>query len=219
MMKCLKLLGVLLGIYSLNACANISPRFATMPIEDQPTPPSGELAKPTRLPPLLGVSGGMTRSSGSSRTLPMVSIMSYTSGIITVWATAANNWLWGYSPFDSKDFGNLRNWYLLRNANGSVSFKNVQTGTCMASYKTGIIHTACDRNQLAQQFDLVLLTNGAVLLKSAENQQCLYTPLFRSTTYMSLMFARCAQEGQMTTDQQWFITPPIVAPLPIPPRG
>lgn len=148
---------------------------------------------------------------------PLVSIMSHTSGIITVWATAPNNWLWGYSPFDSQSFGDLRNWYLLKNSNGSISFRNLATDTCIAAHKnSGIVHLACDRNSLAQQFDLLPLTNRAVAIKNVANGLCLTTPLFRSTVYMPLLFANCVKAGEMTQDQQWFITPPIQPSFPIP---
>ncbi|CAM3866697.1 hypothetical protein ACLS0F_06405 [Avibacterium endocarditidis] len=147
---------------------------------------------------------------------PMISIMNNASGIITVWAIARNNWLWGYSPFDSKTFGNLRNWYILKNANGSVSFRNVRTNTCISAYKTGIIHTGCNPNSLSQQFDLLPLTNGAVALKNAANQECLRIPMKRSIVYMPITFTKCLSGEQTTIDQQWFIIPPILDSYPIP---
>ncbi|RIY32864.1 hypothetical protein CKF54_04000 [Psittacicella hinzii] len=173
-----------------------------------PTPP-GEVSK---------IVGALPNSN--SRTLtdqPLVSIMSHTSGVITVWATAPNNWLWGYSPFDSQSFGDLRNWYFIKNSNGSVSFRNLATGTCMAAYgNRGIVHVQCNPQSLEQQFDLLPLSNRAVAIKSASNSQCLRTDLFRKTVYMSLTFAPCIVQGQMTQEQQWFITPPIQRAFPIP---
>lgn len=175
---------------------------------DVPTPP-GKVGE---------VVGKLPRSGANNGTSPdpVVSIMSHTSGIITIWATTPNNWLWGYSPFDSKSFGDLRNWYLLENANGSVSFRNVATNTCISAHNSsGIVHFPCDDQSLAQQFDLLPLTNRAVAIKSASNGQCLSTPLFRSTLYMALVFSPCIQQGELTKEQQWFIAPPIQQALPI----
>nr|AHJ58636.1 cytolethal distending toxin protein A [Avibacterium paragallinarum]AHJ58639.1 cytolethal distending toxin protein A [Avibacterium paragallinarum]AHJ58645.1 cytolethal distending toxin protein A [Avibacterium paragallinarum] len=183
-------------------------------LTDTPTPPGkvgeivGEDANAVVTP--------LISHKSSSTGIPMVSIMNHSSGVITVWALAPNNWLWGYSPFDSKSFGQLRNWYVLKNANGSVSFRNVRTKTCMAAYKNGIIHSECNRNKLSQQFDLLSLTNGAVALKNAGNQKCLRIPERRSTVYMPITFVKCPTGDQFTVDQQWFIAPPILDSYPIP---
>ncbi|URL01647.1 hypothetical protein L4F91_09005 [Avibacterium sp. 20-126] len=200
----------LLFIFIFSACST------TAPLGNTPIPP-GKVGK------IVGNSTALTHTplllGNSAMQESPVSIMSFTSGIITVWAIAPNNWLWGYSPFDSKNFGSLRNWYIIKNPNGSVSFRNVQTETCIASHGNGIVHTHCNTTDLTQQFDLLPLTNSAIALKNAANQQCLRTPLFRSTVYMSLTFASCVTEEQNTLEQQWFIIPPILNPFPIPYQG
>lgn len=202
--------------------------FNQLPTTLTPTPPGevGKVVDDTSVNNPLPHDGANTSVAPRSRltltsgatppSMPMVSIMNNSSGIITVWALAVNNWLWGYSPFDTKSFGQIRNWYVLKNANGSVSFRNVQTGTCMSAYGNGIIHSYCDRNNLNQQFDLLPLTNGAIAIKNANNQQCLRIPEIRSTVYMPITFARCLIGEQPTIDQQWFIIPPILDAYPIP---
>lgn len=177
-----------------------------------PTPPQGEIGKIIGTPP-----NKKPIVTGFQRTgEPKIAIMNYSSGIITIWAVAPNNWLWGYSPFDSQGFGDLRHWFILKNADGSVSFRNSATGTCIASHGNGIVHIDCNRDNPKQQFDLLSLTNGAVALKNVDNQLCLRTPIFRSTVYMSLTFANCVKTNQNTLDQQWFIIPPIENANPIP---
>lgn len=209
---------LLLTVLTLSACSSSpkSSQQATQPqgtdlLTDTPTPPNGEVGK------IVGqLPSQNTALTSRSLDEPKVSIMNNSSGIITIWAVAPNNWLWGYSPFDSQSFGNLRHWFILKNENGSVSFRNAQVGTCIAAHKNGIIHTECNRNDLNQQFDFLSLTNGATALKNAANQACLSTPAFRSTLYMSLTFTRCVTEEQTTVEQQWFITPPIESANPIP---
>ncbi|MFC0309195.1 hypothetical protein ACFFHK_05665 [Gallibacterium trehalosifermentans] len=198
----------LLSLFTLVACGHSNN------LGNTPTPPKGEIGK------IVGKSPASNAVAlGRAINEPKIGIMNYSSGLITIWAVAPNNWLWGYSPFDSQSFGNLRHWYILKNANGSVSFRNAEIGTCIAAYKNGIIHTTCNRNSLEQQFDFLSLTNGAVAIKNAANQLCLRTPAFRSTTYMSLTFANCVKVKQNTIDQQWFITPPVEDSLPIPAQG
>ncbi|OBX05991.1 hypothetical protein QV06_00090 [Gallibacterium genomosp. 3] len=195
-------------ILSITACSN-SNKLGNTPI-----PPKGDIGK---------IVGKLPASNAGvlSRTInePKVGIMNYSSGLITIWAVSPNNWLWGYSPFDSKSFGNLRHWYILKNPNGSVSFRNAEIGTCIAAHGNGIVHIGCNPNNLDQQFDFLSLTNGAVAIKNAFNQLCLRTPIFRSTTYMPLTFANCVKVGQNTLDQQWFITPPIEDSFPILTKG
>lgn len=182
-----------------------------------PTPPKGEVGK------LIGElpTGILTLSSGATdlRKEPAVTIMNDSSGIITVWALAPNNWLWGYSPHDSASFGNVRNWYVLKNSNGSVSFKNAELSTCISAHGNGIVHIGCNINDPNQQFDLLLLTNGSVAIKNAENQRCLSIPRIRTTVYMPISFTDCVKEDQNTVEQQWFIAPPIQRPFPIPTQG
>lgn len=214
--KTLKLISLAVIIISITACSRSNK------LGDTPTPPKGEVGK--IIGKLPSDTNALTRPLGASNTNratdePKVGIMNYSSGLITIWAVAPNNWLWGYSPFDSQDFGNLRHWYILKNPNGSVSFRNAAIGTCIAAHGNGIVHIGCNPNNLDQQFDFLSLTNGAVALKNAFTQRCLRTPTFRSTVYMSLTFADCVKEGQNTLDQQWFITPPVEDALPIPTRG
>ncbi|AWX15898.1 hypothetical protein CEP48_06765 [Mergibacter septicus] len=203
---------LLISILVITSCGS---KIETQSVENQidPTPPSEKVgvllgAVPTPLPEK------QVKATVKRRTPPTVSIMSPTSGIITVWALEEGNWLWGYSPYDSKNFGDSRNWRVIDNPNGSVTFRNKRTDTCMAAHGNGIIHRYCDPNNLDQQFDLVPLTNGAMLIKSASQSRCLRTDLFRKTTYMSLVFANCITEGQTTLDQQWFIAPPISQAYP-----
>lgn len=88
-------------ILSITACSNSNK------LGNTPTPPKGDIGK---------IVGKLPDSNAGvlSRTInePKVGIMNYSSGLITIWAVAPNNWLWGYSPFDSKSFGNLRHWYI-----------------------------------------------------------------------------------------------------------
>lgn len=203
---------LLISILAIDSCSS---KRDPQAIENQidPTPPSEKvgvlLGSAPNLLPEKQVGSGLKQ-----RTPPTVSIMSPTSGIITVWALEEGNWLWGYSPYDSKNFGDSRNWTVIDNANGSVTFRNKRTDTCMAAHGNGIIHRYCDPENLDQQFDLVPLTNGAMLIKSASQSRCLRTDLFRKTTYMSLVFADCIVSGQTTLDQQWFIAPPISQAYP-----
>lgn len=79
-----------------------------------------------------------------------IAIMSSSGGLLTLWALKAGNWVWGYTPLDSFEFGNARFWRILSFPNGQVSIKNEQTQTCLEDYKNGVIHEPCDSKNAAQ---------------------------------------------------------------------
>ncbi|HBA8878583.1 TPA: cytolethal distending toxin type I subunit CdtA, partial [Escherichia coli] len=145
-------------------------------IGDSPSPP-GKNVELVGIPGqgIAVTSNGATPTLGANNTeFPEVSIMSTGGALLTIWARPVRNWLWGYTPFDSVNFGENRNWKVVDGKDaGTVKFVNVAQGTCMEAFKNGVIHNTCDDNSLSQEFQLLPSTNGNVLIRSSALQTCI----------------------------------------------
>ncbi|WP_253030727.1 cytolethal distending toxin subunit A/C [Escherichia coli] len=150
---------------------------------------------------------------------PEVSIMSTGGALLTVWARPVRNWLWGYTPFDSVSFGENRNWKILDGKDaGTVKFVNAAQGTCIESFKNGVIHNSCDDNSLAQEFQLLPSTNGNVIIKSSEQQKCIradyLSRTIRSPFAFTITLEKCPGAKEETQEMLWAISPPVKAAKP-----
>ena len=153
-------------------------------------------------------------------TSDFITLMNAGGGVLTVWATNPGNWVWGYTPRDSLNLDNARQWKILSRANGKVSFVNVQTNTCLSAYKNGVIHMPCDSNNPAQIWNLNTLANRATQIQNEATKMCLQTPLIRQTRALSIFLVPCASASKaLKTDanieQQWYITAPLITTTPI----
>lgn len=144
-----------------------------------------------------------------------IALMSSSGGLLTIWALKADNWVWGYTPIDSYEFGNARFWRILSYPNGQVQIKNVKQNTCLKGYKNGVIHSVCSTKDLAQFWNINFFDNQAIQIQNVAKKTCLQTPTSRSTTYYSIYLTKCATSKEKNLDQQWYITPETVPSDPI----
>lgn len=143
-----------------------------------------------------------------------LSIMSSSGGVLTLWALKPRNWVWGYTPLDSHEFGQAAFWRIISLANGQVIIKNMQENTCLQAYKNGVIHDICDSKNQAQLWNLNFFDNQAIQIQSVSAKTCLQTPTVRTTTYYSIFLTKCAV-NRPNLDQQWYITPIIDLSKPL----
>lgn len=160
--------------------------------------------------PLLG-------SPPSSPTGDYFSLSSPAGAILTVWALARGNWLWGYTLADSVGFGDARVWRFRFFKDNQVMLENAKTFTCANAYGTGVIHTSCDETNMSQRFELIPMTNEAFLLKNVGTGRCLHAPIndvFSDFHKVSGIYLVTCTGGN-NLDQQWYIIPPpfLVKPL------
>lgn len=139
--------------------------------------------------------------------------MSSSGGLLTLWALKPRNWVWGYTPIDSFEFGRAKFWRIISFSNGQVIIKNMQEGTCLQAYGNGVIHDICDSKNQAQLWNLNFFDNQAIQIRSVSAKTCLQTPTVRTTTYYSIYLTKCATSSNL--DQQWYITPVALEPEPI----
>ncbi|TLD87147.1 toxin [Helicobacter sp. MIT 03-1614] len=142
-----------------------------------------------------------------------ISIMSSSGGLLTLWALKPRNWVWGYTPIDSFEFGRAKFWRIISFSNGQVIIKNMQEDTCLQAYGNGVIHDICDSKNQAQLWNLNFFDNQAIQIQSVSAKTCLQTPTVRTTTYYSIYLTKCATSSNL--DQQWYITPVALEPEPI----
>ncbi|MDD9158425.1 hypothetical protein PVK64_19860 [Aliivibrio sp. S4TY2] len=147
-----------------------------------------------------------------------VSLLSAGGAVLTVWARPVGNWLWGYTPFDSSDFGNNRNWKIIDGVTeGRYKFVNSEQGSCIEAYKNGVIHNTCVSGKLSQEFELIPLMNGAVSIKNVDTSQCLRAEFLdrtiRSPYAFSIFMEQCTDMNNEVFEQQWIISPPIQSSL------
>lgn len=162
-------------------------------------------------------------NSSRSRNLDTSDVVTLLSGggiALTVWATNPGNWLWGYPPFNSIEFGKARQWRILTRSNGKISFQNVQTGTCMSAYKNGVIHLPCRENNPSQLWNINPFSNRAIQLQNEATKTCLQTPVIRTKNFGSIFLAKCVTQqnpssGNDNISQQWVITAPLTSTPPI----
>lgn len=164
---------------------------------------------PTEHTELLLLAGN---SSGRESVSDLLSIMSPEGGVLTLWALAVGNWVWGYPLIDTLDFGGARIWRIFTKANGSAAIQNAKEGTCLSAYRNGVIHSYCNMEDPAQLWRFNFFDNQAVQIQNVATKQCLETPSNQATRFFSIFLTDCVQGGQLNSDQQWFITaPPLKA--------
>lgn len=191
-----------------------------------PTPPTmEELKRAVSLPKpqtLVQLAGGHDSNNQLPRPTPslasnFMTIMGQNGTVITVWALAKRNWLWGYAPIHSQHFGNIRNWRIERSFRREhFRFLNQALGTCMQAYGNGIIHDGCDPKNLDQDFELMPTDRGAVFIKSVSQQRCItYNPV-STTNYSTLWLSEC-DDKHITPlkDQTFYLAPPLLSAEPL----
>lgn len=198
------------------------------PSGNGPIPPeSGEsgLALPGAGP----VSGNISQFVGTNSPVPVprdnprVTIMSMSGAIITVWSRHRNSWLWGYTPWDSNSFGELRNWQILPSKTpGTVRFVNQATGSCM-TYGVGIsgvggfIHAPCNFKTNTFDFRLIPTLNGNVFIQSVAINRCIRARFLDRTSSSpyayEILQADCPKPGEENIELQWSISEPLTSAL------
>ncbi|AJC86829.1 cytolethal distending toxin, subunit CdtA [Campylobacter sp. RM16704] len=149
-----------------------------------------------------------------------VAIMNPNGALLTVWALAAGNWIWGYTIFNSKGFGDARVWQLIEFPNNMVMIKNARTNTCLNAYGKGIVHYPCDQTNHAQFWRLFPMSNGSFQIQNFATQQCIQTPITNvmndfNFSFFNIYLTSCLKFGEKNLDRQWYITtPPFAANLP-----
>ena len=143
-----------------------------------------------------------------------LSIMSSSGGILTVWALAKGNWIWGYTPLDAHEFGNANSWRIVTLETGESIIQNRLTTTCLEAYRNGVIHESCDGANKAQLWRFNFFENQAIQIQNIATKTCLQTPTARTTTYYSIFLVPCATK-EPNLDQQWYITPSVGDKSPI----
>ncbi|QLB13480.1 cytolethal distending toxin subunit A [Bisgaardia hudsonensis] len=198
------------------SCSSTSDNTPKKQPKISPTPPKLGLVGSTGATvtlPLLGSSDGNLQTDDPSN---YITIMGQNGAVITVWALAKRNWLWGYAPIDSMSFGNIRNWKIERSFRREhFRFINQQLGTCIHAYGNGIIHDNCDPKNLDQDFLLLPTSNGAVFIKSVSQGRCItYNPV-STTDYTTITLDTCSDKNiTPLKDQTWYLTPPLLPANP-----
>jgi hypothetical protein len=85
--------------------------------------------------------------------------------------------VWGYTAFGYRQqHAGWKNWMMLYNANGSLTFKNPNANSCL-SIPGGdqVIHEQCFLDNPRQQFEPILSRSGAVQLRNLSRGRCLST--------------------------------------------
>lgn len=144
-----------------------------------------------------------------------ISIISVSGGLLTIWATAPGNWVWGIGPRDSVSLGSITDWQIITNADASLHFRNTVTRTCLAGYSNGVIHAECNKDDKYQKWKINHFENGAIQLQNVGYGTCVQTPLSRFSTYYSISLVECVKPGVSNLDQQWSIIPPQEGSLPL----
>lgn len=194
---------------------------ADLGIGDTPTPPNlpqpGAQSREMLLnlgnhPPLALSNANQIVPANASNP---VALMSPGGGIITIWALKPQNWVWGYTPIDSYEFGDVRFWRILSFPNGQVQIQNLKLKTCLKGYKNGVIHAVCSTNDQAQFWNLNFFDNQAVQIQNVALKTCVQTPTIRNTQYFSIFLKQCVTSTESNLDQQWYITPILLPSDPI----
>lgn len=148
-----------------------------------------------------------------------VSIIGQNDALITIWALAPLNWVWGYSPLNSRSFGDARIWRFIIYPKNFVQIQNKKTGTCINTYQNGIVHIPCEDTNQAQFWELKPFSNGTVLIKNFASQTCLQSNSTKGYSYYGLYLVDCAEKA-INLDQQWQIIAPAMttSPIPLPSR-
>lgn len=149
-----------------------------------------------------------------SYTSDFVSIIAQNDALITVWALASGNWVWGYSPLNSQSFGDAKVWQLIIYPKNYVMIRNKLTNNCLNAYQNGVVHYPCQITNQAQFWQLNSFTNGAIQIKNFGTGKCLATPYNKGESYYPINLVPCTTNFNI--DQQWQIIPPAISTTPIP---
>ncbi|ECQ8982996.1 hypothetical protein ACDT65_001324 [Salmonella enterica subsp. enterica] len=183
------------------------------PPADFPVPPA--LALPS-------TESGMLpeiNSDGEVSYTSLRTIMAQNSRVLTVWALAEGNWLWAYGSAASSSFGGVRNWRIVpvnKSGQNVFRFVNGVTGTCVEAYKNGLIHSACNSENSAQDFLLIPATNGGVFIKSPVLNKCVRYDIITHTIYSTVYLTECVSAKDKNYDQIWYIAPALINATPLP---
>ncbi|EPA1555302.1 RICIN domain-containing protein [Campylobacter lari] len=142
-----------------------------------------------------------------------VTIMNPNGAALTVWALNPGNWIWGYSLFNSKTFGDARVWQLIEFPNNTVMIKNAKTLTCLTAYGNGIVHYPCDQSNHAQFWRFFPMSNGAYQIQNYATQQCIQTTVSNvmeefNFNYYSIFLTSCLKPREKNLDRQWSVSAP-----------
>ncbi|GGY04256.1 RICIN domain-containing protein [Paludibacterium paludis] len=158
---------------------------------------------------------GWAEEAPESREPPHVSLANIWSGaLILVWKTSPRSWLWGYTPYDARYWGNNANWRIKSNKDSSLTFVNVATGTCMTAYSSsGLTHETCSPGDARQAFLPILAQSGAMQLKSVSLGLCVHT--YSSSDYryaFGVSFTKCSGSDERVNSQRlWTIHPAMTS--------
>lgn len=144
-----------------------------------------------------------------------VGIMGAGGELLTVWALASGNWIWGYTHINSKSLGNARIWRVIEYPKNFVMFKNVRTGNCLTAYRSGTVHYPCDPSNQSQFWELKPMSNQAMQIKNLANGKCLQSkidnPLGDFYKVFEILTDTCVKSGVSNLDQQWYLVAPTFA--------
>ncbi|EDO8476251.1 TPA: cytolethal distending toxin subunit A [Campylobacter jejuni] len=164
-----------------------------------------------------------TQSNGEFNNVPVyenrgyfsdyITIMGPSGAALTVWALRPGNWIWGYTLYSSRPFGDANVWQLIEFPQNKVMIKNVKTLTCLNAYGEGIVHYPCDQSNYAQFWTLLPMDNGAYQIQNLATKQCIQTPIHDvmkefNLSYYKIFLTECVKSGEKNLDRQWYIAPP-----------
>ncbi|MBS0057053.1 hypothetical protein [Yersinia sp. Marseille-Q3913] len=118
-----------------------------------------------------------------------------------------NQYLWAdYAHNLSGTWKANANWGVLYNADGTVSFSNQNSELCLQHYGTGyqIVEDTCVSRHKKQKFNFELTSTGAILIKFAHNDECLY--MDSGIRYYSIYSDVCDKTNKK---YYWAIIPPL----------
>ncbi|WP_104696792.1 MULTISPECIES: RICIN domain-containing protein [unclassified Helicobacter] len=196
----------------------------TVSVKGAPVPPvsnPGENPQPVPMPSAQVLSAGKMKNPNLKATdnswatknpklgkpivSSIVSILSASGGMLTVWSLSPGTWVWGYTALDTLGLSNLMEWQLYTYRDGFVVIQNFSTKTCLTAldniFSEGAAHVQCDPDMVQQRWIFNRFANGSIQIKNVGYGTCLQTPLQRSTTYYTIYLTSCAT-GQ-NLDQQW----------------
>ncbi|MCR6576833.1 RICIN domain-containing protein [Campylobacter insulaenigrae] len=148
-----------------------------------------------------------------------MSIMSSAGPVLTVWALAPGNWIWGYTLINSKSFGDARVWQMIEFPLDFVMIKNAKTHTCLNAYRNGVVHYPCDQSNQAQFWKMIPMSNQSFQFQNLQTKTCLKTtignPMGDFFKVFPILLGECVKPGDKNLDQQWFAAPPPFSARPV----
>lgn len=142
-----------------------------------------------------------------------VSIIGQNNALITIWALAAGNWVWGYSPLNSLSFGDARIWEIKTYPRDYVQIKNKKTNTCLSAYLNGVVHIPCQDTNQSQFWELIPYENKAVQIKNFNLGTCIQSKITKGDSFYALNLVPCTNKQDAT--MQWQIIAPAMSVKPL----